>query len=109
MNSQSGRRGHRLVKHFGDTVAVDGVSFERAAGHGAGPARAQRRRQDHHGADDDDAVPARPAAPPGSPATTSSREPDAVRRCMGLTGQAATVDELLTGRENLGSIGRSTA
>ena len=32
-------------------------------------------------------------------------EPDAVRRRMGLTGQAATVDELLTGRENLRLIG----
>ena len=34
-----------------------------------------------------------------------SREPDAVRRSMGLTGQAATVDELLTGRENIRLIG----
>jgi ABC-2 type transport system ATP-binding protein len=33
-------------------------------------------------------------------------EPEAVRRNMGLTGQAATVDELLTGRENLRLIGR---
>ena len=31
-------------------------------------------------------------------------EPDAVRRSMGLTGQTATVDELLTGRENLALI-----
>jgi ABC-2 type transport system ATP-binding protein len=29
------------------------------------------------------------------------KEPDAVRRSMGLTGQTATVDELLTGRENI--------
>ena len=43
-------------------------------------------------------------APPGSPATTCSSEPDAVRRSMGLTGQTATVDELLTGRENLALI-----
>ena len=33
------------------------------------------------------------------------KEPAAVRRNMGLTGQAATVDELLTGRENLRLIG----
>ena len=33
-------------------------------------------------------------------------EPDAVRRSMGLTGQAATVDELLTARENIWLIGR---
>ena len=34
------------------------------------------------------------------------KEPDVVRRSMGLTGQAATVDELLTARENLRLIGR---
>jgi ABC-2 type transport system ATP-binding protein len=33
-------------------------------------------------------------------------EPEAVRRSMGLTGQVATVDELLTARENLRLIGR---
>jgi ABC-2 type transport system ATP-binding protein len=32
-------------------------------------------------------------------------EPDMVRRNMGVTGQAATVDELLTGRENIRMIG----
>ena len=32
-------------------------------------------------------------------------EPDMVRRNMGLTGQAATVDEYLTGRENIRLIG----
>jgi ABC-2 type transport system ATP-binding protein len=32
-------------------------------------------------------------------------QPDLVRRNMGLTGQAATVDELLTGRENITMIG----
>ncbi len=34
------------------------------------------------------------------------KEPEMVRRSMGLTGQAATVDELLTARENLRLIGR---
>jgi ABC-2 type transport system ATP-binding protein len=33
------------------------------------------------------------------------REPDKVRRSIGLTGQVATVDELLTGRENIRMIG----
>jgi ABC-2 type transport system ATP-binding protein len=33
-------------------------------------------------------------------------DPEAVRRSMGLTGQSATVDELLTGRENIRLIGR---
>jgi ABC-2 type transport system ATP-binding protein len=32
-------------------------------------------------------------------------QPDMVRRSMGLTGQVATVDELLTGRENIRMIG----
>lgn len=34
------------------------------------------------------------------------REPDEVRRSMGLTGQAASVDELLTGRQNIWMIGK---
>ena len=33
------------------------------------------------------------------------REPDKVRRSVGLTGQVASVDELLTGRENIRMIG----
>jgi ABC-2 type transport system ATP-binding protein len=33
-------------------------------------------------------------------------EPDAVRRVIGLTGQSAAVDEMLTGRENLVMMGR---
>jgi ABC-2 type transport system ATP-binding protein len=32
-------------------------------------------------------------------------KPEAVRANMGLTGQAATVDDLLTGRENIRMIG----
>jgi ABC-2 type transport system ATP-binding protein len=35
-----------------------------------------------------------------------AREADAVRRVIGLTGQSAAVDELLTGRENLVMMGR---
>lgn len=35
-----------------------------------------------------------------------TREPDHVRRVIGLTGQSAAVDELLTGRENLVMMGR---
>src|SRR3989338_1595244 len=34
------------------------------------------------------------------------KEPDAVRRLIGLTGQYAAVDEQLTGRENLVMVGR---
>src|SRR5260370_4821356 len=34
------------------------------------------------------------------------REPDRIREIIGLTGQSAAVDELLTGRENLVMMGR---
>jgi ABC-2 type transport system ATP-binding protein len=34
------------------------------------------------------------------------RDPEQVRRHIGVTGQSATMDELLTGRENLETIGR---
>ena len=42
----------------------------------------------------------------GSAATTWSRTPRQVRRLIGLTGQYASVDEDLTGTENLVMIGR---
>jgi ABC-2 type transport system ATP-binding protein len=35
-----------------------------------------------------------------------AKDPDAVRRIIGLTGQSAAVDEMLTGRENLVMMGR---
>lgn len=35
-----------------------------------------------------------------------AKNPDAVRKVIGLTGQSAAVDELLTGRENLEMMGR---
>ena len=92
-----------LVKRFGDNTAVDGVSFMRAAGtvlgllgpNGAGKTTTVRMMT---------TLSRPPAARPGWPDTTSS-EPDMVRRNMGLTGQVATVDELLTGRENIRMIG----
>ena len=81
-----------LVKEFGPTVAVDGVSFCVPGRAACWPARAQRRRQDDHGPDADDA--ARPTSGTGRVAghdvcRTRRRAPS-----MGLTGQAATVDEL---------------
>jgi ABC-2 type transport system ATP-binding protein len=93
-----------LVKHFGDTVAVDGVSFTVPRGtvlgllgpNGAGKTTTVRMMTTL-------------TRPTGGTARVAGhdvvREPDAVRRAMGLTGQAATVDELLTGRENLWLIG----
>jgi len=94
-----------LVKHFGDNVAVDGVSFVVPTGtvlgllgpNGAGKTTTVRMLT----------TLSRPTSGTGRVAGHDVvREPDAVRRSMGLTGQAATVDELLTGRENLALIGR---
>ena len=93
-----------LVKKFGDFTAVDGISFSVPTGSVLGL-----------------------LGPNGSGKTTTIRmmttlspptcgtarvagydvqtEPAEVRKAMGLTAQAATVDELLTGRENLRLIG----
>ena len=89
-----------LVKHFGKTVAVDGVSFTVPRGtvlgllgpNGAGKTTTVRMMTTL-------TSPTRGAARVAGHDVV--REPDAVRRSMGLTGQSATVDELLTGRENL--------
>jgi ABC-2 type transport system ATP-binding protein len=94
-----------LVKHFGDTVAVDGVSFVVPEGsvlgllgpNGAGKTTTVRMMT----------TLTTPTSGTGRVAGHDIlSDPAAVRRSMGLTGQAATVDELLTGRENLRLIGR---
>ena len=94
-----------LVKHFGDNAAVDGVSFVVPEGtvlgllgpNGAGKTTTVRMLT----------TLSVPTSGTGRVAGHDIiKEPDAVRRSMGLTGQAATVDELLTGRENLRLIGR---
>ena len=93
-----------LVKKFGDKTAVDDVSFSVPTGsvlgllgpNGAGKTTTVRMM----------ATLTRPTSGTGRVAghdiVTSPRD---VRRNMGLTGQAATVDELLTGHENLRLIG----
>ena len=97
-------RPSNLVKHFGETVAVDGVSLRVPEGivlgllgpNGAGKTTTVRMMTTL-------------TTPTSGTARVAGHdvveEPDAVRRSMGLTGQAATVDELLTGRENLRLIG----
>ena len=94
-----------LVKEFDDNTAVDGVSFEVPQGsvlgmlgpNGAGKTTTVRMLT----------TLSRPTSGTGRVAGYDVvREPDMVRRNMGLTGQAATVDELLTARENLRLIGR---
>jgi len=94
----------QLVKHFGETVAVDGVSFSVPRGtvlgllgpNGAGKTTTVRMMTTL-------------TTPTSGTARVAGhdvvREPEAVRRSMGLTGQAATVDELLTGKENLWLVG----
>jgi ABC-2 type transport system ATP-binding protein len=94
-----------LVKKFGDNVAVDGVSFVVPQGsvlgllgpNGAGKTTTVRMLT----------TLSVPTSGTGKVAGHDIRtDPAAVRRSMGLTGQAATVDELLTARENLWLIGR---
>jgi ABC-2 type transport system ATP-binding protein len=94
-----------LVKRFGDNVAVDGVSFVVPEGtvlgllgpNGAGKTTTVRMLT----------TLSVPTSGTGRVAGYDIvRQPDMVRRSMGLTGQAATVDELLTARENLKLIGR---
>ena len=97
-----------LVKHFGDPArgepAVNGVSFTVPQGtvlgllgpNGAGKTTTVRMM----------ATLTVPTSGTARVAGYDAREqPDMVRRNMGLTGQVATVDELLTGRENIRMIG----
>jgi ABC-2 type transport system ATP-binding protein len=94
-----------LVKKFDTTVAVDGVSFVVPEGsvlgllgpNGAGKTTLVRMLT----------TLSTPTSGTGRVAGHDIRTDAAgVRRAMGLTGQAATVDELLTARENLWLIGR---
>ncbi|GAA1094379.1 daunorubicin resistance protein DrrA family ABC transporter ATP-binding protein [Tsukamurella spumae] len=93
-----------LVKRFGDFTAVDGVSFQVPRGsvlgvlgpNGAGKTTTVRMMTT--------------LSPPTEGTARIAgydviENPIEVRRHMGLTGQAATVDEILTGRENLAMIG----
>jgi daunorubicin resistance ABC transporter ATP-binding subunit len=94
-----------VVKRFGATVALDGAGLEVPAGmvfgllgpNGAGKTTLVR-------------ILATLLAPDAGRAEVfghdALREPAAVRELIGLTGQFAAVDELLTGRENLEMFGR---
>jgi ABC-2 type transport system ATP-binding protein len=93
-----------LVKRFGPTTAVDGVSFTVRPGtvlgllgpNGAGKTTTVRIMT----------TLTEPTSGIARVAGFDVRgQPEMVRRNMGLTGQVATVDELLTGRENIRMIG----
>ncbi len=93
-----------LIKRFGSTLAVDDVSFAVPQGtvlgllgpNGSGKTTTVRMMTTL-------------STPSSGTARVAGydvrRDAKAVRRQIGLTGQAATVDELLTGRENLRLIG----
>jgi ABC-2 type transport system ATP-binding protein len=96
---------HGLRKRFGDTVALDGLDLAVPAGailgllgpNGAGKTTAVRILT----------TLARPDA--GSARVAGHdvvRESEAVRRSIGVTAQSATVDEVLSGRQNLVMVGR---
>jgi daunorubicin resistance ABC transporter ATP-binding subunit len=94
-----------LCKRFGATVALDGLDLAVPAGsilgvlgpNGAGKTTAVR-------------ILTTLARPDRGTALVAGhdvvREADAVRRAIGVTAQSATVDEVLTGRQNLVMIGR---
>ena len=93
-----------LVKRYGQETAVDGVSFSVAPGtvlgllgpNGAGKTTTVRMMT----------TLTEPTSGTARVAGFDVRtHPDQVRRRMGLTSQVATVDELLTGRENIRMIG----
>ena len=98
-------RAEGVVKRFGATVALDGAGLEVPAGmvfgllgpNGAGKTTLVR-------------ILATLLAPDAGRAEVLGhdvvREAAAVRELIGLTGQFAAVDELLTGRENLEMFGR---
>ncbi|MFE1259125.1 ATP-binding cassette domain-containing protein [Streptomyces albogriseolus] len=94
-----------LVKHYGETKALDGVDLDVAEGtvmgvlgpNGAGKTTLVR-------------VLSTLLAPTAGHATVAGydvvRQPRQLRRVIGLTGQYASVDEKLSGWENLYLIGR---
>ncbi len=94
-----------LRKRFGDTVALNGLDLAVPAGailgvlgpNGAGKTTAVR-------------ILTTLTRPDAGTARVAGhdvvREADAVRRAIGVTAQSATVDEVLSGRQNLVMIGR---
>jgi oleandomycin transport system ATP-binding protein len=105
MSTSAAIEAHGLVKRFGSTTALDGVDLRAPAGtvlgllgpNGAGKTTAVRILATLSRAD---AGTARVAG------LDVVRDAAAVRRTIGLTGQYASVDEDLTGTENLVLIGR---
>jgi ABC-2 type transport system ATP-binding protein len=105
MQTDSMIRAEGLTKRYGETVALDGIDLDVAAGsilgmlgpNGAGKTTAVR-------------ILTTLARPDGGRAYVAGydvvAEASQVRRNIGVTAQDATLDELLTGRQNLIMIGR---
>ncbi len=95
----------KLVKHFGDVKALNGVSLEVPRGtvlgllgpNGAGKTTAVRILTTILKPDSGRAIVA---------GHNVVEDPQSVRRNIGLAGQYAAIDENLTGRENLTLVGR---
>ena len=95
---------HGLRKRYGSTTALDGIDIEVPTGtvtavlgpNGAGKTTAVRILTTLADADEGEAVVA---------GFDVRRQPNEVRRRIGLAAQDATVDPLLTGRENLVMLG----
>jgi ABC-2 type transport system ATP-binding protein len=93
-------RATALRKSFGDTVAVDGINLEVEAGtvfallgpNGAGKTTTVQILSTLIHADAGEVLVG---------GHDPTREPDAVRRAIGVAGQFVAVDNLLTGEENL--------
>jgi ABC-2 type transport system ATP-binding protein len=93
-------RATALRKSFGETVAVDGIDLEVGAGtvfallgpNGAGKTTTVQILSTLIHADAGEVLVA---------GHDPTREPDAVRRAIGVAGQFVAVDNLLTGEENL--------
>ena len=86
-------------------MAVDGVDLEVPAGQHPRRARPERRRQVHHGphAHHDDHARRRHGR--GGRARRRPARPPPSAAIIGVTGQDATLDELLTGTQNLVLVG----
>ena len=96
-----------LTKRFGPVTAVDGIDLQsRRAPSSASSARTARARPPPSTSSPPWSPPT-PATPP-SPATTWPPRPHQVRQLIGLAGQYASVDEMLTGTENLVLLARLT-
>ena len=94
-----------LVKSFGDLRAVDGIDLEVPRGMIFAILGPERRRQDHAHAHAGDTGATRrgPASVMGHDLVEA---PHKVRSEIAMTGQFASLDEDLTGRENLVMLAR---